>query len=75
MSAVVFTIGGGVGGGDVLGSRVILDRSLAKEGALYTRVYIKLDGASVSFERVGERASEFITSTLEQLGLKMEQPA
>ena len=75
MSAVIFTTGSGVGGGDVQGSRVLLDRSLAKEGALYTRIYIKLDGGSVSFERVGERASQFITSTFEQLGLKMEQPA
>ena len=75
MSAVIFTTGSGVGGGDVQASRVILDRSLVKEGALYTRIYIKLEGGSVSFERVGERAFQFITSTFEQLGLKMEQPA
>jgi len=71
--AVVFNMEGGVGGSDVLWSRVVLDRGLAREGALFCKIICRLDGTAVSLERAGERASQFVRDTLRDLGLDLER--
>ncbi len=72
-SAVIFNMASGVGGSDVLWSRVILDRSVAREGALFCKILLRLDGTSVPLERVGMRGSELVKSILRDLGLEMER--
>ena len=68
---VAFTFDGGIFGDDVLGGRVILERSVRPQAELFTKIDVRLNG-SLELERIGDRAISFVSTMYEHLGARLE---
>lgn len=70
-SAVLFYLGDRGEGEE--GASILLDRSLAKDGALYLKLILFLNATHVPLEKVRDRVAEFVTTSLGQMGLEVER--
>lgn len=55
------------------GGSIFLDRSLAKDGALYLKLNLVLNATYVPLEKVRDRLNDFIATALGQMGIEVDR--